>query len=429
MSLKNLDLELTWRSFGVVVASFVSLCLSFAPMYVATLPIFMEDICHEFGWSRTAVTAGVSVGFVTGIFAPAVGVLVDRFRPRNVILVSTATFGVTLAAMGFLPGNYALFLGLSFVLGLAGGTGAGPLSYFSLLPRWFDRRLGFSIGMANMGIGMGMMVMPLVAQELVHFHGWRGAYFVLSGMVLCIALPTATLLVWDGPRAKPPQREMGRTSEPAPFALSTKDALATRLFWLLSLTAFLVTSTVAASIVHLFPMLTDRGLSRQAAARIAAVLAALGLLSSLSTGILLDYVAPWVVGLLFYFCVAAGAAFLPHYVGSWGLIGAVTLIGIGSGLEGNLVPYMIRKYFGPTNFGAIYALVGITFSSGIVVGPLIAAQAYDRFGTYTPAFSGLALAALVGALLMVLGVRGAAARLVRERQLRHNRSAAALKPL
>jgi MFS family permease len=109
--------------------------------------------------------------------------------------------------------------------------------------------------------------------------------------------------------------------------------------------------------------------------------------------------------------VAAGAAFLPRDVGSWGLIGAVTLIGIGSGLEENLLPYMIRKYFGRTNFGAIYALVGIAFSSGIVVGPLIAAQAYDRFGSYTPAFSGLALAALVGALLMVVGVRGATAQL------------------
>jgi hypothetical protein len=79
------------------------------------------------------------------------------------------------------------------------------------------------------------------------------------------------------------------------------DALARRLFWLLSLSAFLVMSTVAASIIHLFPMLTDRGLSGEAAARIAAVLAASGLLSSLTTGILLDYVAPWVLGLPFYF--------------------------------------------------------------------------------------------------------------------------------
>jgi MFS family permease len=257
-----------------------------------------------------------------------------------------------------------------------------------------------------------MMAMPLVGQELVHFYGWRSAYFVLSGMVLCIALPTAALLAWNGPRTvNSLQREMSRTPEPAPVALSTKDALATRLFWLLSLTAFLVMSTVAASIVHLFPMLTDRGLSGQAAARIAALLAALGLLSSLSTGILLDYVAPWILGLLFYFCVAAGAAFLPHHVVSWGLIGAVILVGIGSGLEENLLPYMIRKNFGPTHFGAIYALVGIAFSSGIVVGPLIAAQSYDRFGTYTPAFSGLALAALAAALLMAVGVRSAAARL------------------
>lgn len=418
--LKNLDPELSWRSLGVVAASFVSLCLSFAPMYVATLPVFMDGICLEFGWSRTAVTAGISVGFFCGVFAPAVGVVVDRVGPRSVILLSTGIFGGTLAAMGFLSGSYPLFLGLSFVLGVAGGIGAGPLSYYSLLPRWFDRRLGLSIGVANMGIGVGMMVMPIVAQELVYyFGGWRSAYYFLSGMVFCIALPTTALLAWNVPRTvDQPQREVERTPEPLPSGLSTKNALVTPLFWLLSLTAFLVMSAIAASIVHLFPMLTDRGLSGQAAARMAAVLAALGLLSSLTTGILLDYVAPWILGLLFFFCVAAGAALLPRYVGSWSLVGAIALIGIGSGLEENLLPYMIRRYFGPRNFGALYAFVGIAFSSGIVVGPLIAAQGYDRFGTYTAAFSALALAALVAALLMAVGVRGAAARLDKGRPLR-----------
>ena len=419
MNLNSFDAELSWRSLGVVIASFVSLFLSFAPMYVVTLPVFMDDICHEFGWSRTAVTAGVSTGFVCGLFAPVVGIMVDRFRPRRVIIVSTATFGATLAAMGLWPRNYPLFLMLSFVLGLAGGTGAGPLSYFSLLPRWFDRRLGFSIGVANMGIGAGMIAMPLVAQKLVHVHGWRGAYFVLGGMALCIALPTVALLVWDGPRtAKAPEREVGRTPGPEPFALSTKEALATRLFWLLSVSAFLVMSAVAASIVQLFPMLTDRGLSGQAAAGIAAVLGASGLLSRLTTGILLDYVAPWILGLLFFFSLAVGAAFLPLHLGAWGLIGAVVLIGMGEGFEGNLFPFVVRQNFGAKNFGAIYALVGLPYTGGIIVGPLIAAQVYDRFKTYAPAFLALASAALIGALLMAIGMRGAATGMDRERQLR-----------
>src|ERR1700688_1630120 len=161
MNLENRDRELSWRSFGVVVASFLSLCLSFAPMYVATLPVFMDGICLEFGWSRTAVTAGISVGFICGIFAPPVGVLVDRVGPRSVILLSTAIFGGTMAAMGFLSGSYPLFLGLSFVLGVAGGIGAGPLSYFSLLPRWFDRRVCLSLRGGHIGRGVGNIGLAL----------------------------------------------------------------------------------------------------------------------------------------------------------------------------------------------------------------------------------------------------------------------------
>jgi hypothetical protein len=78
-------------------------------------------------------------------------------------------------------------------------------------------------------------------------------------------------------------------------------------------------------------------------------------------------------------------------------------------------------HVGPANFGTIYALVGIAFTSGIVVGPLVAAQAHDRFGTYTPAVSGLAVAALAAGVLMAVGVRSAKARLENRRHLYQER--------
>ena len=64
--------------------------------------------------------------------------------------------------------------------------------------------------------------------------------------------------------------------------------------------------------------------------------------------------------------------------------------------------------------------MGIAFTSGIVAG-LVAAQAHDRFGTYTPAFSGLAVAALAAGVLMAVGVPSATAWLENRRHLYQER--------
>jgi hypothetical protein len=40
----------------------------------------------------------------------------------------------------------------------------GPIPYGNVVPRWFDRRRGLSLGQMMLGIGSGAMIMPFLAR-------------------------------------------------------------------------------------------------------------------------------------------------------------------------------------------------------------------------------------------------------------------------
>jgi MFS transporter, OFA family, oxalate/formate antiporter len=59
---------------------------------------FFEPIQREFGWSYTQISLASSLrGLEMGIFAPVVGVLVDRLGSRKLLL-----FGSIIIGLGFL---------------------------------------------------------------------------------------------------------------------------------------------------------------------------------------------------------------------------------------------------------------------------------------------------------------------------------------
>ncbi|GAA3310056.1 hypothetical protein GCM10020295_76120 [Streptomyces cinereospinus] len=69
-------------------------------------------------------------------------------------------------AMYFLPDDISVFY-LAWALIPVCGLGLWPVSYLRLTAGWFDRRLGFALGVANSGIGVGTVIVP-PAHRLAH---------------------------------------------------------------------------------------------------------------------------------------------------------------------------------------------------------------------------------------------------------------------
>lgn len=191
--------------------------------------------------------------------------------------------------------------------------------------------------------------------------------------------------------AKKPEQEPG---------LNSREACHTATFWLLVGAAFLVAASFAGCLIHLVPLLTDRGVSAQSAAVTTSVGFGGALLGRAGTGYLLDrFFAPHLA--VFFFCGSAlGIVLLwSGVVGGLAFVAAM-LIGLGQGAEFDILPYAISRYFGLRAFGEIYGYTFATVTLGAAVGPLVMGMSFDATGSYSLALISFAVAAFTAAGLM-----------------------------
>ena len=71
--------------------------------------------------------------------------------------------------------------------------------YALVVSRWFDRRRGLALGGMMVGLGLGAVVMPVVAQRLIASFGWRNAFAIVGCAMLAIPVPIVGIFLKDAP--------------------------------------------------------------------------------------------------------------------------------------------------------------------------------------------------------------------------------------
>ncbi|MEU3509700.1 MFS transporter [Streptomyces longwoodensis] len=380
-----------WR---VAAASALGLACGPSVLTVMSFGAFIKPLDREFGWGVPAIAAAASVLSITiMIISPVQGLLVDRFGGRRVVLWSSPFFGLSLMAMYFLPGSLSVYYVAWIVIPVC-GLGLWPVSYLRLTAGWFDRRLGLALGVANSGIGVGTVLVPILTATLIGAFGWRAAFLGL-GVVALLAFPVAFFLL-----AEPSPR----TTDVQVSGDTLRVAATRRPFWLV-LAAFLLLGAIGSSIiVHQIPLMQDAGISQNIANLVPVALGLALIVARIATGWLLDRFTVSVVmsfhllgGVVAVLLFAAGPNVATALI-------AAALAGLLIGAEFDVLSYLIPRYFGRLSFGKIY---GVTFAM-FQVGGAIAASAVsisrDSYGTYTPAMLTLAFVCMVcTGLFMNLG--------------------------
>jgi cyanate permease len=163
----------------------------------------------------------------------------------------------------------------------------------------------------------------------------------------------------------------------------------------------LAVGSLIGTVAQLFPMLTDRGVSRQNATTVLSFTAIGGILGQISYGYLMDRVRTPKMATPFFLCALIGATILHREAGMSALLPGAVLMGIGQGAELGLAAYLTSRYFGTRHMGEIYGLIyaGATIAAG--VGPVLMARAYDASGSYRPMLLASEVA-LVAVVLIIL---------------------------
>ncbi len=391
----------------VVLAAGVGLALHAGPLIVPTFGVFLKPLSQEFGWSRTQISLAFSL-FTLGatITLPLIGRLVDRFGARKVIVSAALLFGLSVVSLSFLSTHLWHFYAVYLLLGVV-GSGTTPVPYTKVISRWFDRKRGLALGLAAATFSVSGSLMPPLAQALIAAVGWRHAYEILGLMAMGITIPVVVLLLKESPQLMglaPDGETIGQaeveTQRSLEEGVSFQQARQTRTFWLMGGAFFLISVCFHGSVVHLVPMLTDRGFSAQSAALVASLVGGASIIGKVGIGYSLDrYFAPYVA--VCFFCGFALGMFLlwSGMAGSVVLI-AVVLVGLGLGAELDVMPYLVSRYFGLRAFGEIYSYTFAIFTLGGVVGPPLMGAGFDATGSYSLVLALFGMAALTAAGLM-----------------------------
>lgn len=394
-AIPSLAATVTANSKGLLttLAAIIGLMLGPSVIAVLTFGIFIRPIEAEFGWTRVEVSLASSIiAYMIMFVSPLQGLLVDRFGPRRVILCSIPAFAAGLAAFSLLPASlplYYFFWGLMPVLAI----GLWPLAYLQAVSFWFDRKLGLALGIANGGIGLGTMVVPVLASAMIASIGWRETFVGLGALVLLVTWPAAFFLLKEARADRSPSAAI-----PVLAGMSFKEAFRTAEFKLLAVVFLLFGLGLTGMVTQQVPMLIDAGWTPQRAALVQATFGMALFAARIGVGYLIDYLfAPFVM-----LAIALGGAVacvLYATVPEAAFVSAA-LLGLVVGAEFDVLAFLIKRYFGTLAFGRIYGTMFAIFQ--LASGLSVAAVAFGRqsYGSYVPVLFMLAALLTLSAILL-----------------------------
>jgi MFS family permease len=390
------EFDLGYYGWRVVLAACFGVMAGFGSLFVYTFTVFVKPLSQQFSWNREAVSGGFAIGAMTvGLVSPLLGRLIDRLGPRRIILPCMTVFGCGIASLSLLRSGIWQFYATCFVLGLV-GNGAAHLAYSRSISTWFEKRLGRALAFVMVGSGLGAMILPVVAQNVLTHFGWREAYLVLGGMSLLLGLPLSWRYIRERGSAhhgSAPVEHSGKTWQ---------QGMAAFPFWII--VAVLVVSAISmnGAITQMSAMLTDRGVTPERAALCTSLLGGISLLGRVGTGWLLDRFFGGRVALAINLITAGGVYLLAHANNFPAGCLAAALIGIGAGGEAATTPYLLTRYFGLRAFSTLYGVTWTFYAASAAVGPIILGRAFDSTGSYTSLLVLLAGALTVAAVLNLL---------------------------
>ena len=351
-----------------------------------------KPIVAEFGWSYATVSLAASLrGVESGLLAPVVGMLIDRWGPRRIVFIGASVLALGLFMLSRVNSLTTFFV--SFILiSTAMGTCAVTV-VMAAVSNWFRRKVGLAMSIVSAGFGAGG-VMVFVMARLVDVYGWRMMIQSLSIGVLVIVLPLSLLLRHKPqqygylPDGDPPQ-EAGTLAEKAvnkgkEYGLTIKEAVKTRTFWLLAVMFVCHHFIVAAVVTHVMPYLTDVGLDTTMASIGAAGIPLVSIAGRMGFGALGDKMSRKRLMVVMFAIVSLGLVSfqISTSYAIAGMIVFLALFGTGYGGFNSVRPAFTRQVFGTKHYGTIFGcLIGMGFA-GTMAGPVVAGRLFDIQGSY-----------------------------------------------
>ena len=382
----------------IVAAGGLLGCVAIGGMF--SLPVFLQPIARDTGWSVTGISSAMTIGFLAMAFTSMIwGTLSDRLGPLPVVL----TGSVVLAASLGLASLATSLVAFQFVFGLmVGGSIAAIFApMMACVTGWFDTHRSLAVSLVSAGMGMAPMTMAPLAAWLVSNHDWRTSMQIVALVVGAIMIPVSLLV------RRPPALDSAPSApsgDQAPVEMSLAQALRSPQFIILIATNFFCCATHSGPIIHTVSYAISCGIPMIAAVTIYSVEGLAGMGGRIAFGLLGDRFGAkrvLVFGLLAQAFGALGYVFVRELAAFYAVAALFGFIYAGTM---PLYAVLVRENFPLRMMGTVIGGTAMAGSLGMATGPLAGGLIYDTFASYAWLYVGSWIMGL-GAFLIILMFR------------------------
>jgi len=383
--------KLSKGQLQVAATGFLSLFSLVGIMFYG-LPFFFDFWVKEFGWTRETVTSGNFVAkiIIGPLFGFIAGWVIDRFGPRRLMLSGIVMGGIALIGLSTMTSLWQLYF--FYMFNALGYMCGGPLPNQVLVSRWFDKGRGKAMGIIYLGIGVGGMLVPQIAQKLNENFGWHKALMILGFMMIAIAFPMAWF-VKENPEGA--QQQVKKDQPKVPFA----SILKSWPFYLLAIGSMCSIGAVAGTTQNLKLFISlDLKFSQKDAADVLSIVLGASIVGRLLMGWLADRMPKKYVMILIYTLVALSIPLL-YLTDTPGIIYLFAFIfGVALGGDYMIIPLMAAELFGVKVMGRVMGLIITVDGLAEAFAPMLAARLRDQSGSYANGFAALIILAVIGTI-------------------------------
>ncbi|QFU76840.1 MFS transporter [Halioglobus maricola] len=392
------EFKLGWK---IVLVAMLGVAFNGSNILLYTIGALAPQLSQEFGWSHGSIQLGSLFSIGTVVLAlPLAGYLSDKYGVRRLTLFSIILTSLCIALHAFLSQNIVFYYMLAVLTALA-FVGSLPLTWTKMVTSWFDRRLGLALGLTLLGTGLGGAILKPTTAGLIAELGWRGAYVVLGIIPLVVVFPL--VIAWF---KEPTSRivkavrvdEDGTVVAPhVPVKKPFKDWR----FWAIAIAYIPIGFAVAGLITNMEVILASGGADAALVVTAGTTFGVSVVIGRIIGGYMLDKYNPGIVGstLIMSLSIAFILLSQPDLSVSITLL-AIALAGFGTGVEFDVLSYLIHRIFGSEHYAKIFGSIMALLYIGSAFGPVLFGSTYDKYGSFGPVLIPVAVGVFIASVLI-----------------------------
>ena len=392
--------EKIFYGWWVVAATFIMLVVGLGAAFYTT-PVFLNPLQETFGWTRTQISTGFSIAAIlTGILSPVVGFIIPKIGIKKVLLYGTTVVGICLVALGSMAQLWQYYVIMT--VASTGITSIALIPSQTIVHHWFDKKRGLAMGIVMTGIGLGGMIMVIVATQSMAVFGWRWTYRIMGLACLGIVLPILLFLIKNKPEdigLKPDGLMTTGDSEQkqAELGLTVAEAVKGLPFYIFAIMIVCFSIILGGFTQHAVAMMKSANIAQ--AGTFWGLVLGVSTAARLVSGYIADRFSQKTLMVLSWIFITLAMASIYYIPQNNALIWSfVIFFGLNLGMFAVICPLLMGRHFGVKYFSKFAGLYGLIQILAVAGGAVLLGRLFDLSGSYNSSLQLFILLAFLGLL-------------------------------